>query len=120
MAARAALPLRSSARGIAGGQAVMQVGRGAQLRDAPAGKLAQQRAAKALPILEPGAAAGNVAAGRMRQIHQFQASRSPAETLHLQLQPGPALGMDRAQAAHQISSLAPDLERDADRRAAPA
>lgn len=107
---RAALAQQSP--GIAGGQAVVQVGSGAQLRDAPAGKLAQQRAAKALPILEPGAAARHVAAGWMRQIHQFQASRAPAEAFHFQLQPGPMFGMHRHDAPHQVRGFAPNLQGD--------
>ncbi len=48
----------------------------------------------------------------MRQVDQFQTPGTSTEAFHFQLQPGPMLGIDGAQAAHQIPALAPDLECD--------
>ena len=90
----------------------MQVGFGAQFGNAPTRKLAQERAAKALPILEASASARDIAVPGMGQVDEFQPSGAPTEAFDLQFQAGAMLGMNRAQTPHQIAGFAPNLERD--------
>lgn len=107
---KGSVPFTKQRPGVTGGQAVVQVSFGAQFGDAPTGKLTQQGTPKALPVFEPGAAAGNIAAGRMGQVNQLKPPGASAESFDFQFQARAVLRMNRTDAPHQVAGFAPDFQ----------
>lgn len=69
----------------------MKIGLGAQFGDAPAGKLAKQRAAESLAIFQARPAAADFAIGGIGEIGQSERAGAGAETLNFKLDPAAAL-----------------------------
>jgi len=102
---------------VAWRQAVMQVGLGAQFRHTPIGKLAMQRLAEALAVLEPRTTAVGIAIGGAVQIDQRERAGAASEMLDFEFEPSGALELHAGDAARQVARHAPAF--DGDRGATP-
>jgi hypothetical protein len=90
----------------------MQVGLGAQLRHAPIGKLAMQRLAEALPVLEPRATAAGVAIRSAVEIDQRERAGAASKVYDFEFQPAGALELHAGDAPRKVARHAPAFDGD--------
>src|SRR5262245_47279263 len=84
-----------------------------QLFDLPAGKLAAEHFAKALPEDSPRTAAAEIGAGGFRQIDEVEASFPAGEALHHQFHPAARFRLDAGDAPDQVAVAVPSLQDEA-------